>query len=378
MSLQRNIFILLAATLLLAKPLVYAQQIKYQRHDSYNEVRYQYTFKDARKHKWELDFTLPLKEVEQSLNLIPAEERIQADIQKALDSFVAHLNRTNNQRQQDELQEHFRQLEAIAENYNADLPHGIRIWVKQKDNQLQYGHKGGGQPLLLKEHRIVKAKLDKALGEIQKVHQQFRQGFEERWVKNHQARQQQANQQAKKIRRQHLASSYLVEDEQLGFVRLDYSRIAKVYQETLAPLALRFSRSVLDDRARIQLALNFFQAIPYSQLRNRNRSGIAGFVSPPALLHINQGDCDTKATAMSAVLAQLVPQRQVVMVLIKEHAFLGVALTPQRGDVIYEYQGLEYVLMEPAGPALLPLGKISRRSKSAVKQAQVQQVLRMG
>ena len=37
---------------------------------------------------------------------------------------------------------------------------------------------------------------------------------------------------------------------------------------------------------------------------------------------------------------------------------MGVLQIPDQGDVFIEYQGLKYVLVEPAGPAWLPPGRV--------------------
>ena len=56
------------------------------------------------------------------------------------------------------------------------------------------------------------------------------------------------------------------------------------------------------------------------------------------------------------------------MVLLDDHALLGFELEPGRGDATLKHRGRTYVLAEPVGPALEPLGVIGEESQKPMQQ----------
>ena len=57
-----------------------------------------------------------------------------------------------------------------------------------------------------------------------------------------------------------------------------------------------------------------------------------------------------------------------VLVLLPDHALLGIALTPRKGERTIKADGKTYVLIEPTGPALYEVGEIAPTSEFAVAQ----------
>ena len=112
-----------------------------------------------------------------------------------------------------------------------------------------------------------------------------------------------------------------------------------------------------EDRARVALALGFFQEIPYALLDDRQRQG-GDFLPAPALLAQNRGDCDSKAVALAAVLRSFTRFRKLAVVTMPGHAILAVEMPAEPGDTTVRQGGRSYVALEPAGPALLPVGKV--------------------
>jgi hypothetical protein len=112
-----------------------------------------------------------------------------------------------------------------------------------------------------------------------------------------------------------------------------------------------------DKRARIELALGFFQEIPYVTLNDRMRQG-GDFLSGPALLAQNRGDCDSKAVALAAVLRTLTRLRKLALVTMPGHALLAVEMPAHPGDVTIRRGSRLYVALEPAGPAVVPVGHV--------------------
>ena len=114
--------------------------------------------------------------------------------------------------------------------------------------------------------------------------------------------------------------------------------------------------------------LGFVQSIPYSPLESRITSSGAGFNPPAKLLWENQGDCDSKMTLTATILRALMPRIDMVMIYIDQHAFIGIAIPGEAGEMTIDYQGITYLLAEPTGPALYPLGALAPESELAVDQ----------
>jgi hypothetical protein len=83
-----------------------------------------------------------------------------------------------------------------------------------------------------------------------------------------------------------------------------------------------------------------------------------GGVYPPLeTVALGKGDCDTKSALLAALLMNW-SKLKLVGVGVPDHYLMAVLRNPAKGDAFVEYEGLRYVLMEPAGPAWLPLGAV--------------------
>ena len=143
----------------------------------------------------------------------------------------------------------------------------------------------------------------------------------------------------------------------------DYGRLAGRFVAAMRPVAealLAQLPPTAGARERLALALAFIQSIPYdteTAIRREN-----GYVVPPMMLVQNKGACDSKSVALASLLGTLLPELPAAVIVVPEHAFLGVALQPQPGERTLSFEGRTYVLMEPVGPGQLPVGQISERS----------------
>lgn len=90
-------------------------------------------------------------------------------------------------------------------------------------------------------------------------------------------------------------------------------------------------------------------------LQGKKHTG--GLLPPLSVIVDGWGDCDTKTLLLSSILANW-PHMRMVGVAVPHHYLMGVLRIPNKGDVFVEYQGLQYVLIEPAGPAWLPPGQV--------------------
>lgn len=88
-----------------------------------------------------------------------------------------------------------------------------------------------------------------------------------------------------------------------------------------------------------------------------NGRRIAGVHPPMQALYEGWGDCDTKSGVLATVLANWSGIRGVGLAL-PRHYLIGIARIPRNGDVYVSHRGIDYVLIEPAGPAWLPPGQV--------------------
>jgi hypothetical protein len=151
---------------------------------------------------------------------------------------------------------------------------------------------------------------------------------------------------------------------------VDYAAAARAQQKPIraAVAALRATPNVVDsDRARIALALGFFQQIPYAVLEDKVRRG-GDFLPAPALLAQNRGDCDSKAVALAAVLRTYTPSRKLVMVTMPGHAILAADLASDPEDWAIRSDGKQYVALEAAGPAMSTVGQVGSLTARYLKE----------
>ncbi|WP_425592342.1 transglutaminase domain-containing protein [Aeromonas taiwanensis] len=158
-------------------------------------------------------------------------------------------------------------------------------------------------------------------------------------------------------------------------IKQDHVRIALESRTELAPLADQLKRQgTTETEARqktVEYILDFVQAIPYRLLDSQSGRSGKGFLSPRQVLEQNGGDCDSKVTLMAALLAQLFPELRQTMVFVPGHALLGVALPATPGAATLSRDGETYLLMEPTGPAQLPLGQLAPASRVLVDSGQL-------
>ena len=104
--------------------------------------------------------------------------------------------------------------------------------------------------------------------------------------------------------------------------------------------------------AMVQTAIRF--QIPPLEVDGLRTGGIL----PPVMTFIRGwGNCDSKTGLLGAILANW-PNMRMIGITPPGHYLMGVLRIPARGDAFVEYRGLQYVLVEPAGPAWLPPGTV--------------------
>lgn len=150
-------------------------------------------------------------------------------------------------------------------------------------------------------------------------------------------------------------------------VTVDMPGLVRKNAPLIKPLSLAFEKIANSRKSRsadiIGSVLSFVQtAMYYKQPDPVFKEKHTGGVLPPITAAVvGWGDCDTK-TALAASILSNWAQMKMVGVSLPGHYLMGVLLIPEKGDVFLEYQGLQYVLVEPTGPAWLPPGQVGEQS----------------
>jgi hypothetical protein len=157
-------------------------------------------------------------------------------------------------------------------------------------------------------------------------------------------------------------------------VEVDVPAMVLKSQATMRPLARIFQKigesRGYDDATVVSAVTAMVQtAVAYRippDLEGERHLG--GYLPPLTVLARGWGDCDTKSGLIASILTNWGNVRMIGVAL-PEHYLSGILRIPQKGDVMMEYGGLNFVLIEPAGPAWLPPGTIGSTTL-AMLQAQ--------
>ncbi|WP_026971485.1 hypothetical protein [Aliagarivorans marinus] len=153
------------------------------------------------------------------------------------------------------------------------------------------------------------------------------------------------------------------------------AELSSPHLQALADATLGEGENALEMRQHIALMLSFVQAIPYNQLQSADGKRGKGYQTPIQVIRNNQGDCDSKSTLLAAVIRQAYPRIAVAMVYLNDHALLAVDIGPEAGDETIDVSGRPMVLIEPTGPAQLPIGRVGSGSRQKIGSGQYTTVL---
>ncbi|HAM35192.1 MAG TPA: hypothetical protein DEB40_12970 [Elusimicrobia bacterium] len=167
-----------------------------------------------------------------------------------------------------------------------------------------------------------------------------------------------------------------------GTIEADIAALVRRNAPRLAPLARTIERNAgVKSHARDLLLLAATAMVQTSVDYEPVDAVIGGVhtggIWPPvnALVH-GRGDCDTKAALLASILANL-PGTRLLGVKITGHYLLGVLMKPSQNDSYIRYQNRKYVLIEPAGPACLPPGALSKETQSLFLEGEPHTVTRL-
>ena len=122
-----------------------------------------------------------------------------------------------------------------------------------------------------------------------------------------------------------------------------------------------------EPRTLLAWLLTFVQDIPYNALQSEDGSRGTGYLLPRQVLMQNRGDCDSKVALLATLFQYLHPEIAQRLIFVPNHALLAVALPAQPGDEQLTIEGQGYLLLEPTGPAELPLGQIADSSRLPIR-----------
>jgi hypothetical protein len=135
------------------------------------------------------------------------------------------------------------------------------------------------------------------------------------------------------------------------------------YSDDLSPLVEALGGPTKDPRVFANRALSFAQTIPYEK-RGRKPDK---YRRPLSLVGRNKGDCDSKTVLFLAIMNDAYPNMPLGVVYIPGHAFGAIGIEPERGDVHFRANGQHWVGVEPVGPAVVPVGKLGRKSRRRIR-----------
>ncbi|MBI4351929.1 MAG: hypothetical protein HY550_10850 [Elusimicrobia bacterium] len=148
-------------------------------------------------------------------------------------------------------------------------------------------------------------------------------------------------------------------------VECDMPVIVKRNIALLKPLAMALQKVAVDrkysEEDLIGAALSLVQTALRYKIPPIMDKGLhtCGLLPPARALLSGWGDCDTKTGLLASILGNWSAMRM-VGVAVPGHYLMAIRRLPGKGDMFVRHEGLEYVLVEPAGPAWLEPGTVGR------------------
>lgn len=148
-------------------------------------------------------------------------------------------------------------------------------------------------------------------------------------------------------------------------VEADMPVVVKRNIPLLKPLALAFQKIATDrkyaEEDMIGAVLSLVQTAVRYKIPPLMDSGLhtCGLLPPARSLLSGWGDCDTKTGLLASILGNW-SKMKMVGIAVPGHYLMAIRRLPGKGDMFVRYEGLEYVLVEPAGPAWLAPGTVGK------------------
>lgn len=302
----RNTITCLAITFIGVHSPSFAQQLEFNRTKQNKEMSFNYTWSDHKEQTTDLDFTLPLRQ----------------------------LNR----------QKHKKFIPRLAQQYVYIELHKAARKIDSREARVQIQHRG--QDI----HIQVTSRSNNLFAKWQRSMNQSQEKALDQYLQDHYY----------SHFRSHLGQKAIKPDH-LRYIAENRGAVLPVAQAIYDKLPTNS-----DTRSYVNLVLSWVQSIPYNKLQNRLTSNGAGYLPPLSVVANNHGDCDSKTVLMASLVRSLLPEVKMTMVYLPNHALLGIVLPFRTNEHTLDIGGMDYLLMEPTGPAKIPLGRIATRSASDI------------
>jgi hypothetical protein len=280
----------------------FAQQVSFNKSKQNKEMSFSYTWSDHQELTRDISFALPLRQ----------------------------LNKQNHKKFIPDLAQQYVYIELHKAARKVD-PREARVQIQHRGQDIHIQVTSRSNNLLDKWQRSMNQSQDKALD------QYLRENYYSHF-------------------RSHLGQE-AVKPDHLRYILENTAALLPIAQAVYDKLP-----SNSETRAYVNLVLSWVQSIPYNELKNRITSNGAGYLPPLSVVANNQGDCDSKTVLMASLIRSLIPDVKMTMVFLPNHALLGIVLPFRTNEETLDIDGLDYLLMEPTGPAKIPLGEIANSS----------------
>ena len=159
-------------------------------------------------------------------------------------------------------------------------------------------------------------------------------------------------------------------------IEVDYPSLVRRNAPRLAPAAMAFAHIAETRDYGMEELVGAVTAMAQTAIRYESvdeKEGdrtIAAALPPPKSFATGQGNCGTKTGVIGSILIHW-PNLKLVGLAIPGHYLMAVHRIPARGEYFVEYEGLQYVMIEAAGPAWLPPGQVGDHTEAYLKSGQL-------
>ena len=146
-------------------------------------------------------------------------------------------------------------------------------------------------------------------------------------------------------------------------IKVDDEAYIQFYKEFAKPVSdyiLNTLESIGKDTEidRIRFAMSFIQDIPYGVPDFDNEEWhYQGVATPPEILLLGYGDCDSKAFLFASILSYLIPKENILLVHIPNHCLSAVSCEGITSGFSTSHNGKKYYFVETAGPGRIDIGE---------------------
>jgi hypothetical protein len=152
-----------------------------------------------------------------------------------------------------------------------------------------------------------------------------------------------------------------------NIVEADMPVVVKRNTALLKPLAMAFQKIAVERKYSQEEMVGAVVSMVQTAIRYKVPAGVenglhtCGLLPPARSLLSGWGDCDTKTGVLASILASWSGMRM-VGIAVPGHYLMAIRRLPAKGDVFVRHNGLEFVLVEPAGPAWLEPGVVGQNT----------------